>query len=616
MGLYKESYVYDAVGNIRTMQHRGTNPEHPGWTRTYAYNEDSLIEPPNRNEPGKISNRLSSTQVGNGEVESYAYDAHGSMTTMPHLPLMQWNYLDRLAATARQVVNSGTTKTTYYVYDAGGQRVRKVTEREAKPSETPTRTKERIYLGGFEIYRVYDADGSTVSLERETLHLMDGQQRVALVETRTQGDDGSSDQLIRYQLGNHLGSVSLELDGVGHVISYEEYFPYGSTSYQAVDKSIKAEAKRYRYTGKERDEETGLAYHSKRYLALWLGRWSSSDPAGLVDGTNVFRSLKNSPIVRIDSNGMFSWSDLQSKGTTIEDVQAVDPTPTTSETKGIQVPYSPEIQIQLNELQQQQQRYLREEALKVHPTELQAIQETADQVSLIAGLIPLPPAQAVSVGADLVSLGVDVVHGTYKSAALGLALVLLPGPSPKAELNAAAELNAIDEMAEYFWKSAPNVDFRDPHWGTFRRFENEAMKVDEASWHAVPNHSPVLLIPDVVWRGFESGKEVPHFEKHGAEFKGIITLEPPSRLSQARLKDFKRKAQADYRNLANTFGSEPPLFTLSELVGPYTVRYNPLDNYLFVGRADNRTIFTFYRPDNRTIDPMVEAIDYAIRKSQ
>ena len=54
-----------------------------------------------------------------------------------------------------------------------------------------------------------------MNLERETLHVMDDQQRIALVETRTQGDDGSPAQLIRYQLGNHLGSASLELDEAG-----------------------------------------------------------------------------------------------------------------------------------------------------------------------------------------------------------------------------------------------------------------------------------------------------------------------------------------------------------------------------------------------------------------
>ncbi len=42
--------------------------------------------------------------------------------------------------------------------------------------------------------------------------------------------------------------------------------------------SIKATAKRYRYTGKERDEESGLYYHGARYYIPWLCRWSASDP--------------------------------------------------------------------------------------------------------------------------------------------------------------------------------------------------------------------------------------------------------------------------------------------------------------------------------------------------
>ena len=114
--------------------------------------------------------------------------------------------------------------------------------------------KERIYLGGFEIYRKNGAN----PLVRETLHIMDDKQRIALVETRAQGyEPGVPRQLIRYQFGSHLGSVSLELDDQAHIISYEEYTPYGSTSYQAVRSQIET-PKRYRYTAKERDEENGL----------------------------------------------------------------------------------------------------------------------------------------------------------------------------------------------------------------------------------------------------------------------------------------------------------------------------------------------------------------------
>ena len=99
---------------------------------------------------------------------------------------MQWDYRNQLQATSRQTVTDRTPETTWYVYDAAGQRARKVTER-----QNGTKQKECIYLGGSEIYREYDGSGAGVTLERETLHVMDDKQRIALVETRTQGDDGS-----------------------------------------------------------------------------------------------------------------------------------------------------------------------------------------------------------------------------------------------------------------------------------------------------------------------------------------------------------------------------------------------------------------------------------------
>ncbi|MEJ7608186.1 MAG: RHS repeat-associated core domain-containing protein [Bryobacteraceae bacterium] len=290
MRRYTERYDYDAVGNLLQLIHQATNGN---WNRSYDYNEPSLIE------PAKASNRLSSTTVGitNSITDPYAYDAHGNMTKMPHLTLMQWDFMDQLSATSRQVVNNGTPETTYYVYDAAGQRVRKVTER-----QNGTRKNERTYLGGFEVYREYDGNGNGVTLERETLHVMDDQQRIALVETRVQDSDGPPAQIIRYQFGNHLGSASLELDRQAQVISYEEYFPYGSTSYQAV-RSQTETPKRYRYTGMERDEESGFSHHTARYYAPWLGRWINSDPAGIAGGGNLFAYAFGNPVMLVDPLG-------------------------------------------------------------------------------------------------------------------------------------------------------------------------------------------------------------------------------------------------------------------------------------------------------------------------
>jgi len=296
MGRYVESYRYDDVDNIVEVRHVGSDPAHPGWTRSCFYTEASLLE------SGRAGNRLASTGIGT-TIEPYTHDEHGNMTSMPHLPALRWDHLDRLQASTGQVRADGAPETTYYTYDAAGQRVRKVTERSAGPGGTPTRTVERDYLGGFELYREYAGDGIGIVLERQTLHVMDDVRRIALVETRTVGDDGSPVRLIRHQLGNHQGTASVELDGTGRTLSYEEHFPYGGSSYRAMDSTFGAAPKRYRYTGKERDEETGLSYHGARYYAPWLGRWTSADPAGLVDGTNLYRYVRNSPVRYSDPSG-------------------------------------------------------------------------------------------------------------------------------------------------------------------------------------------------------------------------------------------------------------------------------------------------------------------------
>lgn len=72
---------------------------------------------------------------------------------------------------------------------------------------------------------------------------MDGEGRIVLVETKTV-DNGTvvsgPSSLPRYQLGNHLGTSVLELDGTVGIIRYEEYHPYGSTAWWAGDSATLA----------------------------------------------------------------------------------------------------------------------------------------------------------------------------------------------------------------------------------------------------------------------------------------------------------------------------------------------------------------------------------------
>lgn len=284
MRRYTESYGYDPAGNIVTLVHQANGGS---WTRRYRYAADS--------------NRLLATSVpGDAPDDSYLYDRHGSMTAMPHLAAIGWDFGDRM-----QAVDLGGGGTVFYGYAAGGQRVRKVHEHNGATVE------ERIYLGGFEIYR--KRVGDRVELERETLHLMDGQTRVALVETSTV-EDGAAVAApaprIRYQLGSHLGSATLEVDDAGQLLSYEEYHPYGTTSYHAADSATEVSAKRYRYTGKETEEETGLHHHGARYYAGWLCRWTAADPAALADGVNVYSYASNDPVAHADRSGLITEEEV------------------------------------------------------------------------------------------------------------------------------------------------------------------------------------------------------------------------------------------------------------------------------------------------------------------
>ncbi|PTQ91464.1 RHS repeat-associated protein [Nitrosomonas nitrosa] len=299
---YVEIYRYDAVGNILQMlHHQGRNLDQPGqtiWNRRYQYAFDSnrLFATRLPNDPDNLSDYTNVPGYG----AKYSYDQHGNMTSMPHLPSMEWDFKNQLYNSRRLVTNDGLSgEKTFYVYDAAGQRVRKVTE-----TQNSMRKDECIYLGGFEVYRQYNGNGQTVTLERETLHVMDDKQRVALIETRTlpPGNDPAPRQLVRFQFGNHLGSSVLELTDQAQVISYEEYHPYGTTAYQAARNQTDT-PKRYRYTGKERDEETGFSYHGARYYAGWLGRWVSCDPIGIGDGSNVYEYIHGHVIQATDPSG-------------------------------------------------------------------------------------------------------------------------------------------------------------------------------------------------------------------------------------------------------------------------------------------------------------------------
>jgi RHS repeat-associated protein len=273
---YREQFTYDEVGNLRELLHAADGSR---WRRAHEY---SIAE----------NNRLTASRVGSTH-ERFTYDVHGNTLSMPHLPEMAWNFKDQLKFTRRQVVDNENGAASHYVYDAAGQRVRKILV-----SETGKPLLERIYLGLFELER---AIGSDVIIERDTLHIMEGARRIALIESR------GAARTIRFQLDNQLGSACSEVDEYGRVMSVEEYYAFGETARRSSHSSSETGTKRHRYTGKERDGESGLYYHGARYYAPWLVRWISCDPKDVEDGPNCYAFVKNNPVTLVDPDGAQSY---------------------------------------------------------------------------------------------------------------------------------------------------------------------------------------------------------------------------------------------------------------------------------------------------------------------
>jgi RHS repeat-associated protein len=107
----------------------------------------------------------------------------------------------------------------------------------------------------------------------------------------------------------------LELDEQAEIISYEEYYPYGTSSHRAVKKDTEASSKRYRFSGMEKDEESGLGYHGARYYAPFVARWSACDPVAVADGLNLYAYSQGNPVNLTDTDGQQSGSPSLSKDT-------------------------------------------------------------------------------------------------------------------------------------------------------------------------------------------------------------------------------------------------------------------------------------------------------------
>ncbi|WP_340610695.1 RHS repeat-associated core domain-containing protein [Xenorhabdus bharatensis] len=282
---YTRHYHYDRGGNLIQICHCA-----PANNNCYTTNF-TVSNRSNRSVLSTLTKEIS-------EVDAL-FDGSGHQKQMQPGQHLMWTLRGELQKVMLVTRESGENDSENYRYDAGSQRVLKVSTQQ---TGNITQKQRMIYLPGLELRT--KTNGKT---EKEKLHVITvrnagrSQVRVLHWENGKPPEININDQ-VRYNYDNLIGSSGLEVDGSGNVISQEEYYPYGGTAVWATRNQTEADYKTRRYSGKERDA-TGLYYYGHRYYQPWAGRWLSADPAGKVDGLNLFRMVRNNPIGLSDPTG-------------------------------------------------------------------------------------------------------------------------------------------------------------------------------------------------------------------------------------------------------------------------------------------------------------------------
>jgi len=179
---------------------------------------------------------------------------------------MVWSHSDKPVVCYNRVGTATPKVYTHYFYtcpersqrDAVGDRVKKLTRKGQQLEVT-------VYVDGglFELSYV-KLTGTTIDPANHcnTLHVLDGTSRISTVRVGNDANDPTP--AIKYYLEDHLMDNLVALTTTGALVNREEFYPFGETSFGGYRK------KRYRYNGKEKDEESGLYEYGQRYYAPWF----------------------------------------------------------------------------------------------------------------------------------------------------------------------------------------------------------------------------------------------------------------------------------------------------------------------------------------------------------
>ncbi|GIW96382.1 MAG: hypothetical protein KatS3mg110_4423 [Pirellulaceae bacterium] len=274
-----EAYQYDANGN-RT-----------GGGYVTGSNNQLLEDGTYRYEYDAEGNRTAKETIATGEREEYT-----------------WDHRNRLVRFLRKDAQGAIILDVHYSYDVFDRRIGKTVDPDGDGPQQPTFTwfvydnpsvvtgaADPALVGADHI--VLEFTGSQpATLRYRYLHGPVVDQVFAREDVESLWQPGE----VLWALGDHLGTVRDLIDSSGNVVNHLRYESFGritSETNAAVDFL-------FAFTGRERDEESGLFYYRARYYDPAVGRFISEDPLGFAAGDpNLNRYAANLPLTRVDKSG-------------------------------------------------------------------------------------------------------------------------------------------------------------------------------------------------------------------------------------------------------------------------------------------------------------------------
>ncbi|MDP9171087.1 MAG: RHS repeat-associated core domain-containing protein [Acidobacteriota bacterium] len=255
-----QSYTYDGANRLKTAVEGG------GWNQTVM---PTQWMPQQSYTPQSTDGVTVPFDGSNHWMVAAAYDGAGN-TTAVRTQTMGYDAESRMTGWADSATGAGVS----FTYDGDGRRVTKTTP------------------AGTTVY-VYDPAGNLAA---------------------EYGGAGSAVGGTLYVTQDHLGSTRL-VTNAGGVVGCHDYLPFGeevpanwgrsgAPCYGQSDTAVK-------FTGQERDGETGLDNFVARHMTGAQGRFLTPDPlgnfvasAGNPQSWNMYSYVRNNPLAYIDPSGM------------------------------------------------------------------------------------------------------------------------------------------------------------------------------------------------------------------------------------------------------------------------------------------------------------------------